>query len=394
MNNSLVSDRPATWSMIYTAVAVLPLYLLGAFSVRLQSQLGFDTTELGVVLGAFFLTGAAVSVSAAPLVDRVGASIALRTGAGASAAASLSVAFVATSWHGLAAAMAMCGIAHAATQIGANRLLATSVSKRRRAVSFGAKQAAVPIASLSAGLIASSLHTSDASTQAFLMAAALAVAAGLSVPHVHAMGGRSERPATTLRSARLYMLAGAAAMAAASGNAVSLLIVDSIDARGLSAAVGGAMLAAGSALAMSVRVGAGILVDKRGSNGTRELRALLLLGALGFGLLAASDLSWELFVVGTLLAFAAGWGWQGLIFFSAIEIGGVPPATATGVVLAGTMGGSAIGPPSVAFLADSFGYRSGWALAGALLVMSAVLTSRSSAATSMSSTATSREASE
>jgi len=47
-----------------------------------------------------------------------------------------------------------------------------------------------------------------------------------------------------------------------------------------------------------------------------------------------------------------------VVFFAAIEIGDGPPATATGVVLSGTMGGSTTGPPSVAFLADSFGYRS------------------------------------
>ena len=66
-----------------------------------------------------------------------------------------------------------------------------------------------------------------------------------------------------------------------------------------------------------------------------------------------------------------------VVFFTATEIGDVPPATATGVVLSGTMGGSTIGPPSVAFLAGSFGYRSGWALAAALLTASDVLSFRS-----------------
>jgi predicted MFS family arabinose efflux permease len=108
-------------------------------------------------------------------------------------------------------------------------------------------------------------------------------------------------------------------------------------------------------------------------SGHLRLVAIMLAGgAVGYALLAAGgDVA---LVLGTVLAFALGWGWVGVFFFAVVRLNPDAPGAATGIVQTGDFAGSLVGPVVFGSLAASGTYRSAWFVAAALAVLGAVVT--------------------
>ena len=96
-------------------------------------------------------------------------------------------------------------------------------------------------------------------------------------------------------------------------------------------------------------------------------------------------LPFVIIIAGALLAYGAGWGWQGLLHFAVITRARAGAARSTGRLLMGFATGSALGPLILGQVAERFGYAQMWwaaagvALAGAGVIASTtrVLASRS-----------------
>ena len=370
--HSLLGRRPALFTALYTITVILPTFLTGAYAVRIQADLAFGTAELGYALSGFFAGGAVAARGLAATVDRIGASMTLRLATLASATASVTIAF-STTWQIVWIGLAVAGVANGASQMATNRVLVSRAGDRRQAMGFGTKQAAVPLASLVAGLAVSGLGTRVAWQVSFVSIAGLAVVMSALVPQM------PRRKLTDLNvpaigaKRQLVTLAIAGGLAGAAGNAISLLLVDSYDSWGLGERLGALMLGVGSLVAVASRLGLGWLIDRRQSDGRSELRAMLFAAAAGFAILSLAHASVPLLIVGTLLSFAAGWGWQGAIYFTATRDTSVEPAASSGTVLFGVMMGSIAGPPLVTSSAAMWGYDSGWAIAGGLALIGAAL---------------------
>ena len=366
---------PISIAVAYTAISVFPSFLVGAYAVRLQDDLGFGTAELGYTGAALFIAGSAAAAALGPVIDRTGASAGFRIGSVLSAGASLVVALAARNWLGVALGMALCGFANAVSQLAANRLLVRRATDRRQGVGFGLKQASVPTASVLAGFAVSFLGAGVSWRATFLVAAAVAVALAAVVP-------RSRRSVPRQRQrvhigadgrSRLLILAAVGGLAGAAGNTLALLIVDALHDGGFTEASAALVLGLGSATSLVVRILAGWVVDRRHSSGFTELSVLLTAGAAGFTVLAVSGNSRAFLLVGTLLAFGAGWAWAGVLYFAASRTPAVPPATATGMVLSGVMLGSVVGPSLIGFIADHAGYGAAWGVGAGLVAAGAVL---------------------
>lgn len=338
--------------------------------MEIQSDLGFGTKELGYAGAAFFVGGGLTAPWVGVLIDRIGTRASLRLGMAFSFLASLLIAVIAPSWWLAAAGIALCGISHAFTQLALNRMLVAGRNRSAGALAFGLKQAAVPAVSLLAGFTSALLAPDVSWRVVYLVGSFITLVLAVFAPLTAGDSGRT-RQKTGSSAPSLRRLTFAAALAASAGNALSLLIVDSFDANGFDAAIGAVALGIGSGLAASARIGSGWLAERRNSNGIKELRALLVVGAVGFALLAVSGSSLLTVFFGASIAFTAGWGWQGLAFFSASLNRSIPPATSTSVVLSGTMGGSVVGPIVAGTAAESYGYGLAWAIGAAALVVAA-----------------------
>lgn len=364
---------PIVTAITYTVIGVLPLYLTAAQSVRLQTELGFTRTQFGLIIGAFYLVAAIASKRIGPVLDRQGPDFGLRY-SGMIIFVSAGVAAASTGWVTLAIGMAIGGLGNAFGQISSNLVVAIEVPESRTGRAFAAKQAAVPVGAMLAGLAVPWIGLSTSWRVPFIAAAIIGAASSLITPHfpfsATTTGPQTHRRITRSLGAFMVM----AAIGGGIGNSVASFVTDASVAVGFSQVAGARILTAGSAVAIVARLAVGSVADRRHRSGVLELVSLLGVAIVGLGILGTSAGSMNLFVVGVLLTFAGSWGWQGVMFYSVVRLIPMPAATSTGAVAAGAYFGTMIAPPLVGFGADRFSYEAVFtAQAGIVLIAIAAI---------------------
>jgi MFS family permease len=299
-------------------------------------------------------------------VERIGPHRGMRLAAAGSAASLLGVALLARSWSGLVACLVLGGLANAVSHPAANLSLAREVPAGRQGLSFGIKQAAIPVATLLAGLAVPTIAVTLGWRWAFAGGAALALAVAFLVPAstrrsiVRRSGVKGDKDA---RTGPLFLLALGIGLGSTAATPLGTFLVESSVAGGLRVETAGLLLASGSAASIAVRVLFGRIAD--GMSGGRLLlvAAMLATGVAGFAMLATGEEA--LIVPGALLAFAAGWGWPGLFNFAVVKTSPGAPAAATGITQTGASGGAAVGPLVFGLVAEAVSYQVAWLVCGA-----------------------------
>jgi predicted MFS family arabinose efflux permease len=77
-------------------------------------------------------------------------------------------------------------------------------------------------------------------------------------------------------------------------------------------------------------------------------------------------------VIGTLLAFGAGWGWPGLFNFAVVRSNPGAPAAATGITQTGASAGAALGPLLFGVVVQGTSYGVAWLFCGAMALAALV----------------------
>jgi MFS family permease len=374
---SALGSRPITTAIAYTVVGVFPLYLTAAQSVRLQDELDFSRTQFGLVVGSFYLVSSIASKMIGPVLDRRGPDFGLRY-SGVVTLASAGLAAFANGWVTLAIAMAVGGLANALGQIASNLVVATKVSFDRTGRAFAAKQAAVPVGAMLAGLAVPWVGLSTSWRVPYIVAGVAGLIMMVIAPRFDT-GDRVtvDRESLKVTPALLAFMV-MAAIGGGIGNSLASFVTDASVTIGFSQGAGARILTIGSIVAVAARLTVGQVADRRQRTGVSELISLLGVAVVGLGILGLAGDSMTLFVVGVLLAFAGSWGWQGVMFYSVVRLIPMPAATSTGAVAAGVYLGTMIMPPLVGLGADRYSYATVFALeAGLVLVgIAAVLLSR------------------
>lgn len=375
--------RPAVFSaMLGTSVAVLPVFLVGALAALMRRDFALTSAQLGQVMSLFFLTSALASVPAGRIADRVNPYRNLVVTSLATSVALLVVAGAVHGFRALLVVMALAGVANAFAQPGTNILIAKFVPTGRRASAFGLKQAAVPSALLIGGASVPALAVANGWRSVFVATSVGCAVSALLIARWAGVDGLPQaestadgRPESTGAAPGppvlpLAVLAAGGGFAAAATNSLGGFYVDFVALNGVPVDTAGTMLAAGSLAAIVVRVVWGWWADHH-PVGMRMIVRLLMVGAVGFVLLGATT-SLPVIGLATVLAFGAGWGWNGLFHYSVTERH--PSAGAsTGVTTAGLFLGGVLGPAMFGFIADHGSYALAWKCAGAALVIAALL---------------------
>lgn len=279
-----------------------------------------------------FASSSLASFVSGRVVERVGYSLGMRVAVLVSAASLLSVAALAGSWATLVFCLALGGLANAISHPATHLFMARKVPQDRQGLAFGVKQAAIPTATLLAGLAVPSLATTVGWRWAFVASAALALVVSLLVPKDDPDAG-PHRPKDKVartgdaRLGPLLLLALGMALGSAAANPLGVFIVESSVAAGIEVGAAGLLLALGSAVGIGVRVLLGWFTDRREGGSLNLVAGIMALGTLGF-LLLAGGAGWVL-VIGVVLAFGAGWGWPGLFNFTVVKTSPGAPAAAT-----------------------------------------------------------------
>jgi MFS family permease len=372
METENLNYRPVVLAVAVATAGVLPAFLTGGLAVQVRGELDFGAGALGLAVAAFFATSSLASALMGSLVERIGSHRGMRLAAVGSATSLLGVSLFAGSWEGLVTCLVLGGLANAVAHPATHLSLAREVPAGRQGFSFGIKQAAIPVATLLAGLAVPGIALTFGWRWAFAGGAALALAVTLFVP-AEAAGGvhRPEQAREKdVRTVSLVLLAFGIGLGSTAATPLGTFIVESSVAAGLNVGTAGLLLALGSAFGITVRVAFGHLADGMTGGRLRLVAAMLGLGVVGYVLLATGVSS--LLVLGTLLAFGAGWGWPGLFNFAVVLTSPRAPAAATGITQTGASGGAALGPLVFGLVAEASSYGAAWLVSGAIALVALV----------------------
>lgn len=367
-------------AMLATTSGALPVFLIGTLAVQIRESLHFDAGLLGTTVALYYLGAATGSIPFSRLAERIGAIRVMRLAVLSSAVLTLLIALLASSWWiVLAVLIVPCGIASGAVQPAANLFLARRVAPERQGMAFGVKQAAIPSASLVGGLAVPALALTLGWRWAFGVAALLSVLAGLLLPRsTISMAARRSRPRPpqSIASIRpLIVLTVGFGLGVFAANGLAAFLVTSAVEAGISNTAAGLLAALAGATAVLVRIGLGLQVDRSDWPHFRLVAVILITGAIGCGVLAASvrgDVSW-LFAVGAVIAMGIGWGWNGLFNLAVVRTYLQTPARATGILQVGGRLGGVTGPLVVGLVIAHLSYSAAWMVTGGVALIAAII---------------------
>ena len=377
MNDGRLNFRAVLLAVSVATVGVLPGFLMGGLAVQIRGELGFGEGALGFAVAVFFAASALGSVISGRLVERVGSSLGMRLAALVSAASLLAVTLAGSLW-GLVACLVVGGFGNAISHPATHLLLAREVPQGRQGLAFGIKQAAIPAATLLAGLSVPTIAVTVGWRWAFAGGAVLALCVALLVPKRPEEGTRrvKEARAGDVPLAPLVLLALGIGLGSMAANPWGAFVVESAVSTGIEVGRAGLLLALGSAVGICVRIVFGHLADKLNSGRLRLVAGMLAVGTVGFVLLASGAPS--LLVAGVVIAYAAGWGWPGLFNFAIVRSNPGAPAAATGITQTGASGGAAAGPLAFGYIVEETSFGTAWMCSGvtALVAAAAILIGR------------------
>lgn len=362
--------RVATGAVIVTTASVLPVFLTGALAVQLSRDLAFDPSGLGLVVALYFGVSALCSLPVGMVVERFGARVTSRIAVVGAAVLMAALGLGARSYVALVVLL-LCGAwCNVMGQLSSNLTLARSVPAHRMGLSFGVKQAAIPAATLLAGLAVPAVALTVGWRWAYGIGALLALAALFACPRADA-----RPPARAAKGDRatgaLAVIGAASGLAAGTATALGIFLVASAVDRGIDPGLAGLVLTLGSVVGLSARLLHGWLADRRTGGHVAVVAASLASGAAGFVLLAVPGT--PALVVGVVLAFGLGWAWPGLLQFAVVRLNPSAPAAATSIVQVGVYAGGFAGPIVFGSLATHAGFPTAWTVNAVVMLVSAAL---------------------
>lgn len=365
--------RALVAAVLSTTVSVLPLFILGASTVLLRDELRFGPTDLGLAIAAFFSAYGVTAWSAGHLSQTRGPRAGLLIGTTLSAIALVGIAAFVHDFVTLIVFVMIAGAGNAFSQVGGNLALGLRGGVRRQGLAFGLKQSAVPASSLLAGAIVPAIGATFGWRWSFVAAFALIpLLYGLlaqpfgATASVH---GDGDAPPTDWPM--MIPVALAYGGAAGSASVLSTFLIPSAVNLGLALATAGSVLVAGSVMSIAMRLGVGMLVDRRGRADLAIVALMLFVGSVGYLALAQPSLMW--FAVGALLTFGPGWGWNGAFNHAVVHMNRRNPGKASGLVMVGSALGCVLWPIAFGLLVTHGGFKAGWIATGGLLLVSAAM---------------------
>lgn len=367
--NTVRPLRAATGALTTTIACSVPVFLVGGLAVQIGDELRFTPAGLGLAVSAYFGASALASVPAGALVERYGSTKIARAGIVLASASLLTVAIAARSLWSLIAILALGAAANAMGQLASNTSLSRHVPLRRQGLSFGVKQAAIPVNTLLAGAAVPVVALTVGWRWAFVAAAVGAAGALWLVPSEKNEGKRPVATGGERATAALIVIGVGATLAAGSASALGTFLVDSAVARGLTPGPAGLALTLGSAVCIAARVGGGWQADRLPDRQIGVIAGVLAAGAAGMAMLAVP--STATLVVGVVLGFGLGWAWPGLMNFAVVRLHPQAPAAATSITQTGVYAGGCVGPIGLGTLATAAGYPTMWTVAGVAMLWAA-----------------------
>ncbi len=360
-------------SISSTTSTVFPVFITGAVAVQLRQSLHFSLALVGVAVAIFFGTAAATSLFAGSLAENQGGAKVMRIATFASAIAMGLIAFLAHSFFELAILLAFAGVANGTNQPANNLFVINAVNSNRRGFALGVKQAAIPVATLLAGVAVPSVALTIGWRYVYLFAAIIALMVSMVIPGDPdslkvKVQRRRDGEKVEIALAPVVTLAIAMALGAGTSNALGAYMVENAVHQHYAPGTAGLIGALGSLVSLVVRLSVGYRADKRDGKHLIVVASMIGMGAIGY-LFFATSIKW-LVVPAAIIGYGFGWGWNGLFNFAVVVNHKGAEGRATGITQSGAFIGSVAGPIVFGYFVVHFGFRPSWILLMAVAALS------------------------
>ena len=360
-------------SISSTTSTVFPVFITGAVAVQLRQSLHFSLALVGVAVAIFFGTAAATSLFAGSLAENQGGAKVMRIATFASAIAMGLIAFLAHSFFELAILLAFAGVANGTNQPANNLFVINAVKTNRRGFALGVKQAAIPVATLLAGVAVPSVALTIGWRYVYLFAAIIALIVSMVIPGDPdslkvKVQRRRDGEKVEIALAPVVTLAIAMALGAGTSNALGAYMVENAVHQHYAPGTAGLIGALGSLVSLVVRLSVGYRADKRDGKHLIVVASMIGMGAIGY-LFFATSIKW-LVVPAAIIGYGFGWGWNGLFNFAVVVNHKGAEGRATGITQSGAFIGSVAGPIVFGYFVVHFGFRPSWILLMAVAALS------------------------
>lgn len=351
-----VADRPGVVMFVATlclTAGVLPGFLTGALGGDIGDELGFGGAGLGFALAAAYALPAVASVHAGELSDRIGPRRALMMAMGFNLFGYIAIALLAHSLAVLAVCLFVTSAGHTLAGPATKVLIARQVPEARHGFAFGLQMAAIPLASLLAGLAVPSIGETIGWRWAFVVGAALPLAAMMLLPRERNPQDPPDRERRFghVHLGPLFGFGAAAALASAAATSTATFFIVAADEVGYDTGTAGVLLSVISGVVIFFRVSLGVIADRAPRGHVLGVAMLLAGSTIGYLLLTTG--SKGAFPWGGLIALALGWSWPGVMVFALVRAHPQAPGVASAFVVGGMNVGAVAGPLAFGVLSDT-----------------------------------------
>ncbi|CAH1689565.1 membrane hypothetical protein [Hyphomicrobiales bacterium] len=354
-------------------LTIIPVFLIGSLSPLIRDDIALDAFGLGLAVAVFYGLSAIGSGAFGRAADHMGPWRTTGAGLVVTALTLLGIAAIGWSVGMIIACLAFAGLANGWVQPSTNLAVSRHVHGARQGFAFGMKQSSIPLATMAGGLAVPFIGLTLGWRWAFGLAALATAIAWLALPRDSApLPPRHNAAGATMPFATLITLAAMSGCGAGSANGMAAFLVSSIAAAGHAEASAGIVLAMGSIVSIIVRIGAGVVADRRDFPMMLAVSLLFLGGAAGYACLALGQ-GWTALTIGTALGFGMGWGWSGLSTLAVVRGSPGTAGAATGVTQAGVFIGAVLGPLAFGWIAQTSSYAAAWWTMAALAIAAAGL---------------------
>lgn len=364
-------SRVISTALGMATLGVLPVFLVGSLAPQLANEFGYGPKGIGLTVGCFYIASSTSSIALGRFADRIGWRRSIRIGAWGCVVSLLGLGAVSSSLLTVALLLAVAGLSNALIQPAVNLLLARSVTPRRKGLFFGLKQAAIPVATLTGGLSIPIIALTVGWRWTFVGAAGLGLVVLAGVPPSRSGPVSIDVATSSISGLReLVPLIIVSLLGHSGASALGSFMVASAVSIGISETNSGLLLALSSVIGIITRVAFGWLADRGLRSDLLPVATLLIVGA--GGMVVSSIPTVGTAILGSIIAFGAGWGWPGLFNLIVVNRFADAPATATAATQIGTYVGNGAGPVLFGLIAAN-SFSRAWLVSGLLLSAAAVV---------------------
>jgi predicted MFS family arabinose efflux permease len=377
MRNSQFSNLAMISGIAF--IAISPLYFYGALSVQITEGLKYRLSLHGLGATSFYLVAAIFATSLGRRTDRLDPISTLRIAIIMTFVSNLGITF-SNSLAMVCLSLAIGGFGNALATPGIAQLVRERIQLSKQGLAYGFKQSATGLPTLVGGAAIPFVASNGQWRYVFAAGAIFSLGIlfklyAISLSDMNSYNSKTSRNTKSsgaelksVYTVEVKLIAISFAIGAAVGAGLITFLPLSIAEAGLGAAETSQALVLASACSLVARFIVLLYMDRTSIDAIRICIAMMVIGA--FGLFGLSTMDAGLITIASVVSYAFGWGWIGLITYKMLRISDGNLGANVGLVQSAAAIGSIAGPIALGAVYELSGFGLMWQVSALGLILS------------------------